>query len=94
MFEEMRELASKQTALRSKTIVEMATINGARALGMEGQVGELSKSAFADLIAIPFTGKRTRVYDRVLEHNGDVVCNMIAGRWAISPQQIFQECSA
>ena len=38
----------------------MATVNGARALGLAGQAGELSKNAFADVIAVPFAGKIRR----------------------------------
>ena len=41
-------------------ILQMATVNGARALGLAGKVGELSPGAFADLIAIPFAGKISR----------------------------------
>ena len=57
MFEEMRALAQEQPSLSARTIVRLATLNGARALGMPGQIGELSENAFADLIALPFAGK-------------------------------------
>jgi cytosine/adenosine deaminase-related metal-dependent hydrolase len=63
----------------------MATVNGARALGMVGLVGELSAKSFADLIALPFAGSPAEVYDAVLQHKGDVTASMIAGRWAIAP---------
>src|SRR5207302_1539953 len=57
MFEEMRALAASHSFLSAQKILQMATLNGARALGMKGRIGELSERAFADLIAIPFAGK-------------------------------------
>src|SRR3984957_6653846 len=42
MFDEMRSLAKEHPSLSPAEILEMATLNGARALGMGGQVGELS----------------------------------------------------
>ena len=57
MFAEMKAFLAANPKIAPEEIVEMATVNGARALAMAGQVGELSKGAFADLITIPFTGK-------------------------------------
>jgi len=88
MFEEMRTLAKKHPRLSARTILRMATVNGARALGLAGRVGELSATAFADLIIIPFAGNPAEVCDAVLQHKGDVLASMIAGRWAIAPHGI------
>lgn len=85
MFAEMRAFASANPRVPAKTILRMATQNGARALGMRGQLGELAKGAHADLIAIPFTGKKADIYDAVLHHRGHVAASMIGGRWAIAP---------
>jgi cytosine/adenosine deaminase-related metal-dependent hydrolase len=85
LFEEMRMLAVNDRELLPKEILQMATINGARALGMSGQIGELSEDAFADLIAITFAGKITDIYDTVLHHSGNIATRMIDGQWAIAP---------
>jgi cytosine/adenosine deaminase-related metal-dependent hydrolase len=85
MFEEMRALAKNEPSLSPRKIVRMATLNGARALGMAGQIGELAEGAFADLIALPFAGKAADIYDSVLHHEGDVVASMIDGQWALAP---------
>ena len=85
MFEEMRELSNKEPSVTAKTIFEMATKNGARALGMTGQVGELSQGAFADLVCVLYLGKAANVYDSLLQHKGAVAGSMIDGKWVIEP---------
>ncbi|MEY2427244.1 MAG: aminodeoxyfutalosine deaminase [Verrucomicrobiota bacterium] len=87
MFDEMREMAAAQSWLRPRKLVEMATINGARALGMQGQIGQLSPRLFADIVAIPFAGKIGDIYEAVLHHKGNVAASMIDGEWAIAPRQ-------
>jgi cytosine/adenosine deaminase-related metal-dependent hydrolase len=85
MFVEMRQLARTNPGLPPKTILRMATINGAKALGRAGQIGQLSKNAFADLIAIPFKGKTRDIYETVLHHASTISASMIDGQWAIAP---------
>jgi imidazolonepropionase-like amidohydrolase len=60
----------------------MATVNGAKALGKAGQIGELSENAFADLIAIPFAGKNADICEAVVHHASTVSASMIDGQWA------------
>jgi imidazolonepropionase-like amidohydrolase len=86
LFAEMRALAERDKTVSPVEILQMATVNGARALGLAGKIGELSKTAFADIIAIPFRGKLSRAPEAVLEHAGNVTANMIEGRWAIPPK--------
>ena len=86
MFEEMRLLAASDKSISPEEILEMATINGARALGLAGQAGELSANAAADLIAIPFAGKFAKAHEAVLTHTSNVSASMIDGRWAMPPR--------
>jgi cytosine/adenosine deaminase-related metal-dependent hydrolase len=86
LFAEMRLLAERDKSVSPAEILRMATVNGARALGLAGQIGELSKNATADLIAIPFTGKIASLHETLLEHTGNVAASMIEGNWAIPPQ--------
>jgi cytosine/adenosine deaminase-related metal-dependent hydrolase len=81
MFEEMRTLANRETSLSAKRILQMATVNGARALGMGGRIGELSTGSFADMIAIPFSGKLSGIHDAVVAHKGEVSSSMVNGQW-------------
>lgn len=86
LFEEMRALAKNEPSLSARRIVRMATLNGARALGLAGKIGELVAGGFADLVALPFSGDAADAYDDVLRHYGDVAASMIHGQWAIPPK--------
>ena len=86
MFTEMQALAAARPALAPKTLLQMATLNGARALGMSGQVGEISPGTFADIIALPFAGKLAAVHEAVVNHRGDVAASLIDGEWAVRPE--------
>ncbi len=86
LFEEMRALAAADKTVSPAEIIRMATINGARALGMSGQIGELSPDGFADLIVIPTSDKSEDAYQNVLNHTGPMLGSMIEGRWVIPPE--------
>jgi cytosine/adenosine deaminase-related metal-dependent hydrolase len=81
MFQEMQTLAARDKTVSPEEVLQMATVNGARALGMKGRIGELAPDALADLIAIPATGGGGNVYENVLDHAGPVHASMIDGRW-------------
>ncbi len=83
LFAEMRTLVARDKAVSAEEILQMATVNGARALGRKGQIGELSAGAFADLIALPAVSGGKDVYEAVLGHAGPVHASMIDGRWVI-----------
>jgi cytosine/adenosine deaminase-related metal-dependent hydrolase len=53
MRSEMRE-AAQVHGLCDREVLEMATLNGARALNQVGQLGELSSGSVADLVAFPY----------------------------------------
>ncbi|MEI6074699.1 MAG: amidohydrolase family protein [Verrucomicrobiota bacterium] len=85
LFTEMRALIRKDQGIAPEEILRMATVNGARALGLAGKAGELVPGAFADLITIPFPSKPEKFYDAVVQHTGCVTASMIEGRWIIPP---------
>jgi cytosine/adenosine deaminase-related metal-dependent hydrolase len=87
LFAEMRALANHDKAITPGEILEMATIRGARALGAAGKIGELTPGAYADIIAVPFTGKFAALREAVIQHTGRVAASMIEGRWVIPPKR-------
>jgi cytosine/adenosine deaminase-related metal-dependent hydrolase len=56
----------------------MATRNGAKALGCEA--GKIAPGALADLIALPYVGNTTDVYDAVLAHREPINWMMLNGQ--------------
>jgi 5-methylthioadenosine/S-adenosylhomocysteine deaminase len=93
MFEAIRQaafLAKLQTgdprAVPARTALEMATIEGARALGMESMIGSLEPGKRADIITVAMgSARQTPMYD-VLSHlvyttrGDDVRTTVVNGR--------------
>ncbi len=87
LFAEMRAFAGANPGLPPASILQMATINGAHAFGLEGKIGELSPGSQADLIALPFSGRLSQAYETVPGHSGPVPRVMIGGCWVLRPAQ-------
>jgi len=85
MFAEMQLFAQKNPSVPADEILRMATMNGARALGLARTVGELSRRSHADIIALPYDGKMADIYDGIVHHVGEVSASIIEGEWAKKP---------
>jgi cytosine/adenosine deaminase-related metal-dependent hydrolase len=81
LLAEMRQFAAAHPGVAPEVILQMATRNGARALGWQGRAGELSPGSWADLISVPFAGQAAESAAAVIHHPGDVPVSMIDGRW-------------
>lgn len=86
LFLEMRAFAAKHPEVPPPRILEMVTLNPARALGGLGEIGELTRHAQADLIALSFAGNLAEVEAAVVNHSGDVSASMIGGEWTLAPR--------
>ena len=102
MFEAMRVTALLHkhesvdpAALPARTILEMATIRGARALGMDGRVGSLEPKKRADLITVSASGARqTPMYDPISHlvyviHGDDVRNSIVNGRVLMRDRKVL-----
>jgi cytosine/adenosine deaminase-related metal-dependent hydrolase len=85
LFAEMRQFSIRHPGMRPTQVLEMATVNAARALGFRGRAGQLTSGAQADLITLPFHGTKRQASAAVLAHQGPVSASMIDGAWAIQP---------
>jgi cytosine/adenosine deaminase-related metal-dependent hydrolase len=85
LFAEMQALADEVPGLWPGALLRMVTVNPAAALGLKGRAGELRVGAWADLVAVPFTGPVRRVEEAVVQNTAPVVASIIAGRWACPP---------
>lgn len=66
LLDEARLVAAKHTGLSAQRIVELATLAGARALGMANRLGSLAPGKQADIIAIPCSSMPEDPYDTIL----------------------------
>lgn len=85
LFHEMRGFAGKHPDVSARQILQMTTLNAARALGLAGKAGEIRPGAFADLIALPLAEKATELCDAIVQYPGEVAASMIGGDWAKTP---------
>ena len=86
MWNEMRHFAGKHPSVPPKEIFKMSTVNGAQALGKNGEIGALEAGSFADCIAVGYTGpiSEARLYEEVL-YTGQVREVFIAGEQVRTP---------
>jgi cytosine/adenosine deaminase-related metal-dependent hydrolase len=86
LFAEMQTLAAPTHELAPETILRMATVNGARALGRAGQIGEFSRGAAADLIAVPIITDLAKVYEALVHHSGEISTVVLDGKIVPLPE--------
>jgi cytosine/adenosine deaminase-related metal-dependent hydrolase len=79
LFAEMRAFQRSEPALSPKEILEMVTVNAARALGKPQALGRIRANYFADLIAIPCNGAAD-VFEEILAFDRPVDWVMVAGK--------------
>jgi len=93
MFEAMRQAAflhklveNDPTAMSARTALEMATIGGARALGMADRIGSLEPGKLADLIIVSMqSARQTPLYNPIshlvyVTRGDDVRTSIVNGR--------------
>jgi cytosine/adenosine deaminase-related metal-dependent hydrolase len=79
LFAEMRELLRKEPGSSPREVLEMATVNGAAAIGLRNSLGCIRAGAFADLIALPLR-PATDVFESIVAFEGAVPWMMVDGK--------------
>ena len=79
LFSEMRELLRKEPWISPREVLEMATVNGARAVGRAHSLGRICPGFSADLIAIPAAPSGTDAFDAIVAFEGTVPWMMVDG---------------
>jgi len=81
LLRELRRLQTTEPSLSARELLETVTLNPARALQRQGQLGALTLGACADLIALPSPHKVSELaYDSVLACTEPVHWMMIDGK--------------
>jgi aminodeoxyfutalosine deaminase len=79
LFAEMRLFQREFPKVPPERILEMATINPARALRRENELGKIERGFLADMIAVSLT-KSHNVYQTILNFVGEVPWFMLHGK--------------
>ncbi len=80
LFSEMRAVRAAHPELLAVEILEMATRNGARALGASHILGQIAPGCLADLIALPLTSNPEEIYEQIIEWRDPVPWILVGGR--------------
>jgi len=78
LFDEMQAFQTEFPSVSAEEIVQMVTVNPARALRNENALGQIRSSFQADLIAIPCFGS-TDIFEQILAFNAPVCWTMVNG---------------
>ncbi len=79
MFDEMAAYVAHDNTVSPAEVLAMATVHGARAIGLAPGAGTLSEGAPADLCAIPDTTPSMDVHEGIVGHRGKVLGTWIDG---------------
>lgn len=80
MLDEMRFVFANYKEISPQDILAMATVRGARAVGLEGRIGRLSPDFEADLSVVELPGSGGSVLERLLQPEAQNIFTMVAGR--------------
>ena len=91
MFNEMREFRSNNPEVDIDDILEMATINGSRALGLDRRLGRLQEGMLANFSVIPFPSHLSDVKEAIISHKDSVGALFIAGKQVFSGKDFIAD---
>lgn len=80
MFDELILIKKQFPGIKNDILLEMATINGAKALGIENKVGSLERGKKADIIGLKINNKGDDIYKTIFSSQGKIVFSMVGGK--------------
>jgi cytosine/adenosine deaminase-related metal-dependent hydrolase len=84
LFAEMRAFQKEFPKVPPERILKMVTVNPARVLRRENELGKIERGFLADMIALPFTTSEN-VYQTILNFVGEVPWFMLHGKTVAIP---------
>ena len=102
MLDELKFLHQSQNCMPPETLLSMATLNGAKALKLDGQIGALRRGWEADIIAVRISSiadstshsstLKRKVIEEVLNDESENVFTMVAGKMCYNLKEgVFHE---
>lgn len=79
MFEELFLIKKLFPDIGNESLLQMATINGAKALGLEDEVGSLEKGKWADILCLK-VNNGDDIYKNIFSSNKELIFSMIGGK--------------
>lgn len=80
LFAEMRMAARSYPFLSPEELLEMVTVNPARAIGLEQSLGRIAPGFLGDAISIPFRGGYEDIYEEIISYRDAVLWMMVDGK--------------
>jgi len=80
LFAEMRAVQNAEPWMSPHEVLKTVTVNAALALDRESSLGVIAPGACADMIALPFSGGRSGVYEAIIQNRHPVEWMMVEGR--------------
>ena len=84
IFSEMQEFSRNYPQLSCEDLLQMATVNGAVALGLGNEVGVLKEGFIANMAVIPYSDIVSNVPEAIVQHDCPVGMLMIEGKRVFS----------
>ena len=81
MLDEIKFLHKTHNHISPVTLLEMATLNGAKALKLKAQIGALQRGWQADIIVIKIPPGADNPIERIFAEESENIFTMVAGEW-------------
>jgi len=80
MLDEIKFLHKTHKYISPVTLLEMATLNGAKALKLKAQIGALQRGWQADIIVLKIPTGADKVVERIFAEESENIFTMVAGK--------------